>query len=196
MNDVFPRALLAIVGFCLASAACGPNGHINYQSSLANTEFRFVADPAVDVELVRESIHAQEREVQLAGRAAGKWVECMDQRVPLCRRVSSKRKDGRAQQILVVLDRHNVTGADFESVEPGTCHGSACVLFRFTESGGQRFGSLTEENLDRQLVIVLDEEVVAAHIVRSRISERGQIDSHFTREQVLSLIEEFYGSKD
>ena len=61
------------------------------------------------------------------------------------------------------------------------------VRFRWTPEGGEIFGSLTEENTQKQLAIILDDNVESAPVIRGRISMSGQIEGRFTTEEASDL---------
>jgi preprotein translocase subunit SecD len=52
----------------------------------------------------------------------------------------------------------------------------AIVQFELNRTGGRIFGNLTGTNIGNRIAIVLDDEVVSAPVVRSRIGARGQIE--------------------
>ncbi|MCP5040725.1 MAG: protein translocase subunit SecD [bacterium] len=61
------------------------------------------------------------------------------------------------------------------------------VNFTFSAEGGQKFGTLTEENLKKRLAIVLDQNVYSAPTIQSRITMRGQITGRFTSQEAADL---------
>ncbi len=66
--------------------------------------------------------------------------------------------------------------------------GKNLVSFRLDPLGGQRFGELTENNLQRSLCIMLDNTAMSHATIQSRIGERGQISGNFTTEKVQNLV--------
>lgn len=71
------------------------------------------------------------------------------------------------------------------------------VSMRFTGPGGKRFGDLTGANIGRRLAIVLDDELVSAPVIQSKIAtgqgritlgNRGGYEQAFQEAQQLSLI--------
>ena len=64
---------------------------------------------------------------------------------------------------------------------------NAAVDFQMNAEGSTLFARLTEQNIDRQLVILLDNVVYSAPVIRSRIPGRGQITGDFPREEALDL---------
>ncbi|TFG96235.1 MAG: protein translocase subunit SecD [Myxococcales bacterium] len=61
------------------------------------------------------------------------------------------------------------------------------VGFTFNGDGGGIFGRLTQENIGKQLAIVLDDRVYSAPVIRSQITIHGQIEGRFTAEEAADL---------
>jgi preprotein translocase subunit SecD len=61
------------------------------------------------------------------------------------------------------------------------------VGFTWNPDGGQKFGALTEKNLQKQLAIILDGLVYSAPVIRDRISRQGQISGRFSSEEARDL---------
>ena len=61
------------------------------------------------------------------------------------------------------------------------------VEFRFNSAGGEIFGKLTEENKNKLLSIILDENVYSAPVIRGRITTRGMIEGQFTAAEAADL---------
>ncbi len=93
------------------------------------------------------------------------------------------------QPLYYLLEKEaKVTGADLKDARVSSDDmGLPAVSFEFDRSGARRFGTLTEENIGTQLAIVLDEEVQSAPVIRSRITDRGQITGNFTSEEANNL---------
>ncbi|ADC89441.1 protein-export membrane protein SecD [Thermocrinis albus DSM 14484] len=81
-----------------------------------------------------------------------------------------------------------ITGADLKTAYTSTDDmGSPAVTFELTDRGSKVFAEATEKNIGRRLAIVLDGKVVSAPVIRSRISDRGQISGGFTLEEAQNL---------
>ncbi len=65
--------------------------------------------------------------------------------------------------------------------------GRPIVAFSFDDEGGQQFGEMTGANVGQRLAIVLDTRVYSAPVIRSRISNRGQIEGRFTPQEAADL---------
>ncbi len=65
--------------------------------------------------------------------------------------------------------------------------GRPAVGFELKSEAAQKFGEFTSKNIGKQLAIVLEGKVVSAPVIRSRITDRGQITGDFTPEEVRDL---------
>ncbi len=62
------------------------------------------------------------------------------------------------------------------------------VGFKLDKKGGRIFANITEKNIDKRLAIVLDNKVVMAPVIRSRIpGGRGEITGNFNEEEAKDL---------
>ena len=87
-----------------------------------------------------------------------------------------------------VQKRRTVTGRDLSNAQPaGGEFGQPVVSFTLTPQGASAFGELTGQNVGSGLAIVLDGRVVTAPVVKSRISDRGQIEGNFTQQEAQDL---------
>jgi preprotein translocase subunit SecD len=81
-----------------------------------------------------------------------------------------------------------ITGRDLKTAHEGTDQfGKPDVSFNLTVDGATRFGRITEENIGKQLAIVLDGKVVSAPRIDGRITDNGQISGSFTHEEANDL---------
>ncbi len=86
---------------------------------------------------------------------------------------------GRLYRALYVLERNPfITG---EMLEDATAtrdqqFNQAIVQFQLSRAGGRLFGDVTGRHIGDRIAILLDNEVVSAPVVRSRIGARGQIE--------------------
>ena len=65
--------------------------------------------------------------------------------------------------------------------------GAPAVGFELKSESASKFGEFTSQNIGKRLAIVLEDKVVSAPVIRSRISDRGQITGDFSREEVRDL---------
>ncbi|MFN3264612.1 MAG: protein translocase subunit SecD, partial [Aquificaceae bacterium] len=81
-----------------------------------------------------------------------------------------------------------ITGADLKTAYTTTDEfGMPAVGFELAGRGSEVFAQATEQNIGRRLAIVLDKRVISAPVIRSRISDRGQISGNFTPEEAKEL---------
>ena len=170
-------------------------------SSAGVLEFRILANP-------EDPRHRQVIElggltagtaVSQEGKPVARWVELDTQKIsPAENRglVTRTAADGRVE-VLVLIDRFNVTGGDLGRVSPSFDESlQPCVNFTFNSAGAARFGLLTGQNLpdpanrlESRLGILLDDVLQSAPVIRSVISSNGQITGNFKQADIDFLVE-------
>src|SRR3954469_20454457 len=81
-----------------------------------------------------------------------------------------------------------VSGKDLRNARPTIDENNQpAVSFTLNSDGGRRFGTVTGENIGRQLAIVLDGRVQSAPRIDGRITTDGRITGSFTQEEVQNL---------
>jgi len=65
----------------------------------------------------------------------------------------------------------------YRAVDP---YGGPVVAFEWNSEGAHLFQQITQRNLDKQLAIYIDNKPVSAPVVKSVISDQGQIEGNFT----------------
>jgi preprotein translocase subunit SecD len=81
-----------------------------------------------------------------------------------------------------------ITGRDLKTarVTKGRV-GEPTIGFSMTVEGGKKFGALTEANVGRSLAIVLDNRVVSAPRINSKIEDSGVIEGSFSPQAAADL---------
>jgi preprotein translocase subunit SecD len=90
----------------------------------------------------------------------------------------------------LVERRPAVTGADLRDAVPQRSTeypGRFEVQFTLTSEAGRRFGVFTEQNINRQMAIVLDRRVYSAPRIESRIEDTGRITGNFSQAEARDL---------
>ena len=161
-------------------------------STAGKLEFRIVADSNQpdDRRLIRLAQQSQGREVYDRGKLIGRWVKIGRSEVALYGG-AVVRPNG--TEILVKTDPYNVTGKDLDNSYPGMDGTHREVMFTLTTSGGKRFGGLTGSNVVsdeqqqegrmRKLGIVLDDTLLSAPNIKSKITDHGQISGGFDENE-------------
>ena len=72
-------------------------------------------------------------------------------------------------------------------------HGSWCVNFTLDPVGGQMFETLTRNNIDRPLCILVDDVAYSAPNIHSAIRTSGQITGEFSQDKVQYLVQTMEG---
>ena len=81
-----------------------------------------------------------------------------------------------------------ITGRDLRNARPSLDENNRpAVSFSLNNDGAVKFGKLTQENIGRQLAIVLDGRVQSAPVIESRITDEGRISGTFTQQEVADL---------
>src|SRR4030081_1703154 len=94
-------------------------------------------------------------------------------------------------EVWYILSRSAVvTGRDLRSAKetrntnnPGQWQ----VSFTLSSEGARRFGPFTEQNVHRQMAIVLDHRVYSAPVINSRIDDQGFIEGNFSEASAHDL---------
>ena len=88
----------------------------------------------------------------------------------------------------VVRRESVVTGRDLRNARPTLDENNLpAVSFSLNQDGARKFGTATEQNIGRQLAIILDNRVFSAPVVQSRISDEGRISGAFTQQEAQDL---------
>ncbi|NPA12672.1 MAG: protein translocase subunit SecD [Aquificae bacterium] len=88
----------------------------------------------------------------------------------------------------LVKDAPIVTGSQLKDARATVDNrGKPAVNFELTDEGASIFGEATAKLIGKRIAIVLDNKVVSAPVVRSRISKTGQITGEFTPEEAADL---------
>ena len=94
-------------------------------------------------------------------------------------------------EVWYVLSRSAVvTGRDLRSATENrntNNPGQWQVNFSLSAEGAQRFGPFTEQNVHRQMAIVLEHRVYSAPVINSRIDDQGFIEGNFSEESAHDL---------
>ncbi len=133
-------------------------------------------------QLVRDVAATQEELLQRYGGKIPEGTEILPQ-AP-----SSKTGEGKVTRYYLLEKEAKVTGADLKDARTSRDeYNMPAVSFEFGREGSRKFGELTEANIDKQLAIVLDNKVQSAPVIRSRITDKGQITGNFTVEEASDL---------
>jgi preprotein translocase subunit SecD len=82
----------------------------------------------------------------------------------------------------------SITGRDLRNARPSLDENNQpAVSFSLNNDGAVKFGRVTQENIGRQLAIILDGRVQSAPVIESRITDEGRISGTFTQQEVADL---------
>jgi len=96
---------------------------------------------------------------------------------------------GKEGRMLVEKDAA-ITGADLAQSSPTyDMYGSPMISLQFNSAGGKKFAKVTEENVGRQLAILLDNKVMSAPVIKTAILDgRGVIEGEFNMDEARALV--------
>ena len=81
-----------------------------------------------------------------------------------------------------------MTGRDLRNARPTLDENNRpAVSFSLNQEGARKFGTFTQNNIGRQLGIVLDNRVQSAPVIQSRIDDEGRITGNFTNQEAQDL---------
>jgi preprotein translocase subunit SecD len=105
--------------------------------------------------------------------------------VPEGKEVVQGQGDTPGQPIFYLVGRESViTGRDLKNARVSVDENNQpAVSFSLNTAGASKFKQATGANVGRQLAIVLDNAVESAPVIRSQISDEGQISGRFTTEE-------------
>ncbi len=135
------------------------------------------------------------------GKTVGQWVKlaiktpAKDGKEVVYREDPAQGKSrvvrGRKEILMVVDDNLALQGSHLQNVRKGFDGLKPAVFFDMTTTGAQIMGTLTQDNLPDQtsghfslLGIVMDNELISAPQIKSRITSSGYIQGDFTDEEV------------
>jgi preprotein translocase subunit SecD len=105
----------------------------------------------------------------------------------IVRGVSSNPADPSAQFYLV-KKAPVVSGNEIRSAKQSIDEfNQPSVSFTLSNEGAAKFGNATAANIGRQLAIILDNQVVSAPVIQSKIDREGQITGSFTSQETQDL---------
>ncbi|MEM7070395.1 MAG: protein translocase subunit SecD [Pseudomonadota bacterium] len=109
---------------------------------------------------------------------------------PGTRIVSSANPNAQNEPARYVIEKRvRVSGDRLIDAQPSIDHaGRSIVNFRFDATGARHFGEITQNNVQRYLAIVLDNQVVSAPVIREPIvGGDGQISGQFSQTEAREL---------
>ena len=98
-------------------------------------------------------------------------------------------RSGTPSTVYYVVRRTSVvSGRDLQNARPTLDENNLpAVSFSFNQNGARAFGAATEQNIGKQLAIILDNRVFSAPVIESRITDQGRINGSFTQQEAQDL---------
>ena len=149
-----------------------------------------VADPQEAKEMIGRAALLEFKIVEKTGSSEQELLLEYDGELPDDLQIlPGERHDGRTPYY-VVQKYAKVNGgmlSDAKASMGGKSTVDPIVLFSFNDEGAEKFYELTSKNINRQLAIVLDNEVISAPRIESAIRSSGNITGSFTSAEVKKL---------
>jgi len=97
--------------------------------------------------------------------------------------LTEAKAQGREEKIYL-HKKAELTNEDIAEARPAEAAGAPALEIIFTKEGSKKIAALTEGHLEKPLAILADGKVIAAPIVRAKVSERAVIVGKFTQEEI------------
>jgi SecD/SecF fusion protein len=167
---------------------------------------KWIDVPAKDIEaaradkdLVTRTVDDKMQKLVVLGQPKARWVNVGKDhrgnlRIPTEDKETVSRPNGDGIDVLVKIDLQHVDGKHLKKTQVVQDDRLGFkVWFEFDNQGGRLFGALTGDNVPkgdvtRKLGIILDDTVLSAPALRSRISDKGEITGDFTKAEVEWLV--------
>jgi preprotein translocase subunit SecD len=104
--------------------------------------------------------------------------------------ISEKRSDGTTIQGYYIVEKTPIiSGNELRDARgiPAQQGLGYHVSFSVREGADDRFGAWTEKNVGNYLAVVLNDQIKSAPVIKDRISDSGQIEGNFTRQEAEDL---------
>ncbi|MEP7339184.1 MAG: protein translocase subunit SecD [Acidobacteriota bacterium] len=101
-----------------------------------------------------------------------------------------RKADGTAEAGYYIVDKSPVVSGNEVREARGQQNqggGGYSVNFSLKPTGAEKFGTWTENNIGKYLAVVLNDEIKSVAVVRGKITDSGQIEGSFSREQAEDL---------
>ncbi len=107
--------------------------------------------------------------------------------------VEARLRDG--DSVVYLHEQVELVTTDFSDVQRTLDEsGRPAITFKLTAQGAEKLSALTAANIGQTLAIVVDDVVIVAAKIQSRISSSGQITGSFTDEEVAKIVRAINGS--
>lgn len=171
-------------------------------SSPGTLEFHVLANQRDDKALIEKAVAEKGSEVRSEqGRLQARWVPVAKgqaseiEKYPEIAQRSAQRNGQTINEVLVLADQSNVTGASIVQATPLVgANNKASVQYHLDPAGGQQLGILTGNKLPdavgsftRKLAIMIDGQLYAAPPIKEAMSQDGDIAGNFTEQQAKDL---------
>jgi preprotein translocase subunit SecD len=168
-----------------------------------NLQFRILASKKIGehAETIESAMVAPaSQRLIINDQPAAQWVECAPQEfregnVAFQQQMVVREEGGRKLALALLDDGLNVTGDYLQSVATDLDEtGRPQIVFEFIPEGAALFGQLTGQHLPRadgvryMLGIILDDVLLSAPTIESKITNRGRISGNMTQADLDAIL--------
>lgn len=168
-----------------------------------NLQFRILASKKIGAhaEMIDAAMMAPtSQKLIIDDQPAAQWFRCAPQEftegnVALTQELAVREEDDRKFALALMDDGLNVTGDYFHSVSSDLDETRRPqIVFEFNPQGALLFGQLTGEHLPRadgvryRLGIILDDVLLSAPTIESKITNRGRISGNMTQPDMDAIL--------
>jgi SecD/SecF fusion protein len=171
-------------------------------STVGALQFRIMAAPGTGRHepIIAMAQESDAHRVLYEGRTIGQWFDCdpgefKDRSDAVSRGLVTRQREGKFQALAILDDGLDLTGAYLKDVSATADEtGQPQIDFVFGPRGAELLGELTGKNLPmadgrrRLLGLIVDDVVLSAPSIESKITSRGRISGSMTQEEVSSLV--------
>lgn len=154
--------------------------------TVGELQFRIIVQPHLaehkSIADAARALPADQNDLWVEGKKMAQWMPYEAGRLEQIEsRLAKREADGVMQALVLMNDGFNVTGKYIEKCDRGLDEtGQAQINFSFNDQGALRFGQLTstyspQDGKLHVLAIILDNKILTAPTIRSKITHQGRI---------------------
>lgn len=149
--------------------------------TMGHLEFRILARPGIDDKTIATALN----ENSPAATPKYRWVKLETERIQPDQDMVVRGAADSEQEVLVLIDSHNVSGADLSLVHATYDENlRPCLGAGLTKDGARRMKAFTSRNIKRRLGVVFNDTLLTAPILQSAIGDSLQLTGDFTQAEV------------
>ena len=146
-----------------------------------------VSDPAKAKEMIGTPAMLEFKIVEAQGNSKEELLDEFGGDLPDGMQIIAGREHGGSAKYYMVSDHAEVTGAHLVDSMARPDQARMVVTFELTPEGGDKFYTLTSDNINRPLAAILDNKAISVATINDAIRTNCQITGNFTRSEAQEL---------